>query len=91
MQDMTTGQMLPLDQKRILESISTLEANPRQSLLDRAKREAVALQKEMDRIQPDRSRQGPVFCVGETFELRGGKFKVVAITKKGLVLNGVPK
>lgn len=79
MQDTRTGAMLPLNQK-FFEGAETLSPFERRQRMQHA----------CDAAQPDRTRQGPVFCVGEVVELRGGKFKVAQIKRGRLVLKGVP-
>jgi hypothetical protein len=37
------------------------------------------LQAACDAVQPDRSKQGPVFMVGEVLEIKGGRFQVTKI------------
>lgn len=43
-----------------------------------------------DAAIPQRENQGPVFTVGETLEIRGGKFRVHAITSSRLYLDSIP-
>ena len=49
-----------------------------------------ALQAACDKVQPDRTKQGPVFTVGETLEIRGGKFKITRIELGHLRLKSLP-
>jgi hypothetical protein len=48
------------------------------------------IQEAMDRAQPDRSRQGPVFFTGEEIEIKGGRFRVAEIMGDRLILEGIP-
>jgi hypothetical protein len=43
-----------------------------------------------DEIIPVLENQGPVFTVGEILEMRGGRFRVHAITSKRLYLDSLP-
>lgn len=43
-----------------------------------------------DAAIPQRERQGPVFTVGEVLEIRGGKFRVHAISDKRIYLDSIP-
>ena len=70
MQDLSTGQMIPVDSERF--------ANDRESQ-QRAKDAAI----------PIRENQGPVFGIGETLEIRGGKFRVHAIAGKRIYLDSL--
>lgn len=49
------------------------------------------LQDACDQVQPDRSKQGPVFMVGEVIEIKGGKFQVTKIEPGHLKLKSLPK
>ena len=51
---------------------------------------AAELQKAKDSVQLDRSKQGPVFAIGEVLEIRGGRFKVRAIAGSRLYLDSLP-
>ena len=48
--------------------------------------DALALDKKIPR-----ERQGAVFNEGDELELKGGRFVIHKIIKKGLVLHGLPK
>jgi len=48
------------------------------------------LQKAKDKAVPNREHQGPVFTIGEVLEIRGGKFRVHAITEKRIYLDSIP-
>jgi hypothetical protein len=78
MQDLSTGKFVPLDPK-FLEGI----AGDSRELRDR-------LQRACDAAEPDRSKHGPVFIVGEEIEIRGGRFQVTKIEPGRLVLSGLP-
>ena len=60
------------------------------SLRDRIPELNKALQEAKDRVQPDRSKQGPVFVVGEVLDIRGGKFMVTRIEPGHLRLKSIP-
>ena len=79
MQDSTTGDLVKLDPKFLagIETLSPFESRQR-------------LQDAMDDAQPDRTRQGPVFTVGEEIEIRGGRFRVHAISQKRIYLDSLP-
>jgi uncharacterized Zn finger protein len=47
-------------------------------------------QRAKDAAIPQRENQGPVFSVGEVLEIRGGKFRVHAITSSRLYLDSLP-
>jgi hypothetical protein len=49
------------------------------------------LQKAKDEAIPVRDNQGPVFSVGEILEIRGGKFKVHAISDRRIYLDSLPR
>jgi hypothetical protein len=51
---------------------------------------SAALQAAKDAVQPDRSRQGPVFFVGEELEIKGGRFQVTRIEPGHLRLKSLP-
>lgn len=42
------------------------------------------------KAEPDPKRRGPVFEVGETLDIRGGRFRVHAIKGNRLYLDGIP-
>jgi hypothetical protein len=42
------------------------------------------------KLEKETGKAYPVFRVGEEVELKGGKFKIVSITKKGLRLRAIP-
>lgn len=84
MQDLSTGELkeLPIPPE-LLERFDTLS--------ERIQREA--LQAAADRVIPDRRDQGPVFLLGETLEIRGGRFRVFSLNpKKGTItLQSLPR
>lgn len=51
----------------------------------------VKLQKAKDAVIREREAQGPIFSVGEILEIRGGKFRVHAITDKRIYLDSLPR
>lgn len=77
MQDLTTGEMKPLE---------GLKEIPKMDLMEKLK----TLQASKDAAVPRRENQGPVFEVGEILEIRGGKFRVHAITEKRIYLDSLP-
>ena len=82
MQDSLTGHMIPLDAQAMDES--TIKA-----LAGKLEAAQLKLQAAKDAALPDRSRQGPVFRIGEVLEIRGGKFRVVRLKRQGIVLKGI--
>jgi hypothetical protein len=44
-----------------------------------------------DAVIPERENQGPIFSVGEVIEIRGGRFRVHAITDKRIYLDSLPR
>lgn len=82
MQDTRTGEMIALDNeraKKILEKQMGKLHTPLE-----------VLQKACDEAQPDRSRHGPVFQLGEILIIRGGRFQVAEMRKEGIFLKGLP-
>lgn len=47
-------------------------------------------QRAKDAVIPQRENQGPVFSTGEILEIKGGRFRVHAITDKRLYLDSLP-
>ena len=43
-----------------------------------------------DRLGPEERTLTPLFSVGELLEIRGGKFRIVALGTNGMRLRGVP-
>jgi len=81
MQDLETGEMIPLDPAR-MKLVEELSGE-----IDRQDK---AFAKAKDAAIPDRTRQGPVFSVGEELMIKGGRFKVHAISGKRLYLDSLP-
>ena len=81
MQDLESGDMVPIDPK-LLERFGV---NPELGELDRQ------LQAAKDATIPERKNQGPIFSVGEELEIRGGRFRVHAITEKRIYLDCLPR
>jgi hypothetical protein len=89
MQDLSTGEMRDLTP--FLKGVPTLP--PGESIAKFMAASAAldaALQKAKDEVQPDRSKQGPVFAVGEVLEIRGGRFQVTKIEPGHLKLKSLP-
>lgn len=84
MQDLSTGEMRELNDKMIR------DAFPVKRLEELGEFER-RLQEIKDKAIPHRENQGPIFCVGEILEIRGGKFRVHAITDKRIYLDSLPK
>ena len=61
-----------------------------QAFTNRLKELEDKLQQAKDAIQPDRSKQGPVFVVGEVLEIRGGRFQITRIEPGHIRLKGLP-
>lgn len=95
MQDLSSGEMRDLTP--FLKDIPAIKPEEMGKLLADANalRDSIpelneALQAAKDRVQPDRSKQGPVFVVGEVIELRGGKFQITRIEPGHLRLKSLP-
>ena len=43
-----------------------------------------------DRLGPEERTLTPLFTIGELLEIRGGKFRIVALGTNGMRLRGVP-
>lgn len=85
MQDLSSGEMRDLTP--FLKDIPTLPSGePAQCRELREK-----LQAACDAVQPDRTKQGPIFQVGEVLEIRGGKFQVTKIEPGHLRLKSLPR
>lgn len=82
MQNRITGEMIPLDMERAKEEIKK-EVGRNPVLLEQ-------MQRACDIAQPDQTRQGPIFQRGEILILRGGRFRIDAIVKEGILLRGLP-
>lgn len=48
-----------------------------------------SVQEAFDRVV-SREHQGPIFTVGEELEIRGGRFRVHAISSKRIYLDSIP-
>ena len=81
MQDLESGDMVPIDPK-LLKRFGVEQSIGE---LDRQ------LQTAKDAALPEREHQGPIFSVGEELEIRGGRFRVHAITEKRLYLDSLPR
>lgn len=98
MQDSHSGQMLPLDVQRhmgLIEEVPETKLpimpfDQRRKLETRQRAIEKAIQDAKDEAHPDRSRQGPVFFIGQELEINGGRFRVNDILPTGLVLNSLP-
>lgn len=78
MQDLSSGEMRDLTP--FLKDIPVVPQSEIAAQLANAQsRLNLALQEAKDAVQPDRQLQGPVFFVGETIEIKGGKFQVTRI------------
>ncbi len=79
MQDLTSGEIKALDPKffECMEKLTGFQQRER-------------LQAACDAVQPDRTKQGPVFQVGETIEIRGGKFQITRIEPGHIRLKSLP-
>jgi hypothetical protein len=82
MQDSMTGLMVPLESQAMNEAIS-------KELAGKLQAAEIKLQAAKDAALPVRTRQGPVFRVGEILEIRGGKFRVLKLKRQGIVLKGI--
>lgn len=88
MQDLSSGEMRDLTP--FLKDVPKVDPTEFMRLAQAEGKLADELQKAKDAVQPDRSKQGPVFAVGEVLEIRGGKFKVHAIAGNRLYLDSIP-
>lgn len=79
MQDLGSGELKPLPAK-------FFEGVPRDTREFRDR-----MQQACDEVQPDRTKQGPVFEVGEVLEIRGGRFLLTKIEPGYLKLKSLPK
>ena len=86
MQDLTDGTMREID-ARFLEGLESLPPAPPWERLGELNEK---LQIAKDAVIPEREAQGPIFSVGEVLEIRGGKFRVHAITEKRIYLDSLP-
>jgi len=74
MQDLSTGELRPLAPK----------------FFEHIPPSAEALQAAKDDAQPDRTKHGPVFFVGEELEIKGGRFRVHAMAGTRMYLDSLP-
>jgi hypothetical protein len=79
MQDAQTGELKPLDPK-FFDGFATLRGFEQRQQMQAA----------CDAAEPDRSRHGPVFVVGEVIEIRGGRFQITRIEPGHLRLKSLP-
>lgn len=90
MQDLSTGELKPMSPE-IAEALRKIPEKKFESPFERQLGEvAERLQAERDRVIPVRAHQGPTFFVGEEVEVKGGRFRVQAITDKRLYLDSLP-
>lgn len=89
MQDLSTGKLKPLSAEFFKDL--PVVASPFGLKYKEGKELAERIQKACDAVQPDRSKQGPVFVVGEVLEIRGGRFQVTRIEPGHLRLKSLPK
>lgn len=61
------------------------QENGSMKMLDEAAAQALR-----DRLGPEERKLTPLFRVGELLEIRGGKFRIVALGSTGMRLRGVP-
>lgn len=87
MQDLSDGTMREID-PRFLEGLTEAPpAAPWEKIGELNEK----LQKAKDAVIRERENQGPIFSVGEVLEIRGGKFRVHAITDKRIYLDSLPR
>ncbi len=85
MQDLSNGEMRDLTPfLKDIPQVSTGEFMGLQRVQDQ-------IQTAKDALQPDRSKQGPVFAVGEILEIKGGKFQITRIEPGHLRLKSLPR
>lgn len=82
MQDLRTGELhelpIPADVRAMFDQLPAREQREH-------------LQAAADKIIPDRRNQGPVFLIGETLEIRGGKFRIVSLAGGEIRLKSLPR
>ncbi len=83
MQDLSTGEMRELNDEAIRNAFPVKSAEQ----LGEFERRIQAIK---DAAIPQRENQGPIFSVGEVLEIRGGRFRVHAITDKRIYLDSLP-
>ena len=79
MQDLSTG---------VLRDLSQFMSAPKPKATPHEKRQA--LDEACKAVQPDPRKRGPVFELGEILDIRGGKFKITAMTNKRMYLDSIP-
>jgi len=84
MQDSYTGDMVPL-KSEFFKDIPKAK-----SFEERLELTTAALKAAKNEAQPIKERQGPVFMEGETLFIRGGRFRVLKIHKRGINLESMP-
>lgn len=87
MQDLSTGEMRELNDAQ-LQMVKDAIPVERLEQLGEFERRIQALK---DAAIPQRENQGPIFAVGEVIEIRGGRFRVHAITDKRIYLDSLPR
>jgi hypothetical protein len=87
MQDLSTGEMRELNDAQLQMVRDAIPVERMEQLGEFERR----LQAMKDAAIPQREQQGPIFAVGEVLEIRGGKFRVHAITDKRIYLDSIPK
>lgn len=87
MQDLSDGQLKPL----IGDFITKSDKNSFEELKEELYKDELKekLQKAKDEVQPDRTKQGPVYYVGQNVICEGGRFRISSIGKNKLVLKGI--
>lgn len=91
MQDISTGLIHELSAEAFRDAIPTAEFQPFANLDELRVQAEERLQKAKDAVVPIREHQGPTFYVGEEVDLKGGKFRISAITDKRIYLDSIPK
>jgi uncharacterized Zn finger protein len=90
MQDLTTGEMRPLPPE-LMKMVEEMEVKEQKPFWEKIGELDEKLQRAKDAAIPQRENQGPIFSVGEVLEIRGGKFRVHAITDKRIYLYSLPR
>ena len=84
MQDLSSGEMRDLTP--FLKDIPKVDPAEFMGL----QRVQEQIQAAKDAVQPDRSKQGPVFAVGEVLEIRGGRSLITKIEPGHMRLKSLP-
>jgi hypothetical protein len=87
MQDLSTGEMRELNDAQLQMVKEAIPVERLEQLGELERR----IQKLKDATISNRENQGPIFSAGEVLEIRGGNFRVHAITDKRLYLDSIPK